>query len=160
MNDSLNISTDLKMNALYEPEAVAFSFETVGWQILFAVAGVLILVGLFFITRRYIRNAYRRKAVALVQVISDRYNSKQDVQCFTDLMVVLKQVAMTTYGRTHVADLSGIEWLRFLEEKGQETPFSKLESIWNQALYKNDAPSHEDALSVFGLAKKWIKTHA
>jgi len=159
MNDSLNISTDLKMKALYEPEAVAFSFETVGWQILLIVVGVLILVGLFFITRSYIRNAYRRKAVALVQVISVRYNSKQDVYCFTDLMVVLKQVAMTTYGRTQVADLSGMEWLQFLEEKGKETPFSKFGSIWNQALYKNEAPSNEDALSLFGLAKKWIKTH-
>jgi hypothetical protein len=74
-----------------------------------------------------------------------------------DLAELLKRVALVAYPRLQVASLSGIEWLRFLDETVGTTDFSvgpgqQLVRIYDRAI---SAPSPE----LLQLARHWIRQH-
>ena len=116
---------NIDLGPLYEPAPVGFHFETMGWPILFSTLGILIIVTLLKVGIKYYKNAYRRQAIQLINTIENRFQTKQEAACINDMMVVLKQVSLTTYIRSEVADLSGTDWLEFLESKSKGVPFLK-----------------------------------
>ncbi|WP_034062477.1 DUF4381 domain-containing protein [Lacinutrix jangbogonensis] len=161
-NEPANISNQtVELGALLEASPVAFTMDTLGWKILF---GILILVTMWFLYRYYTaykKKAYKREAVLKIKHLAELYKSN-DVSLISETMFQLKQTALQTYNRTEVASLKGIEWLRFLDKKGNTTSFSKNENIITSALYNNKL----DETSLFNRSDfvkssiKWIKTHA
>ena len=138
------------LGPLYEPEAVGFSFQSPGWYFL---AAILILLAAYFLVkwlRSYLKNTYRREALKNLSTISS----------LRDTLVLLKIVAIQTFGRERVAPLYGDEWLDFLEEKGRDTPFKKYSPSISEALYENGKLDEKQLEKIIGLSKTWIKTHA
>ena len=143
-------TTSPDLGPLYEPEAVSFSFQSPGWYFL---AGTLLLLAAYFLVkwiRSYLKNAYRREALKNLSTISS----------LSDTLVLLKIVAIQTFGRESVAPLYGDEWLDFLEEKGKETPFRLYSSSISVALYEHGKMEEKQLEKIIGLSKTWIKTHA
>ena len=61
----LNANQDLeRLHEIVPPEAVAWTPQTIGWQILAALALVLAIWVLARVTRRWLRNRFRRQALA------------------------------------------------------------------------------------------------
>ena len=156
----MNAQTDnIDLGPLYEPAPVGFHFETIGWPILFSILGVLVIVILLKVGLNYYQNAYRRQAIHLINTIENRFQSEQEVACINDMMVVLKQVSLTTYSRNEVADLAGTAWLEFLESKAKGASFLKYDKVLSQALYQDKIEQPEEVKQLFASSKKWINHH-
>ncbi len=145
------------LGPIHEPDAVQFSFDTPGWYIL---GGLLFLSTVLFFVRwlkHFQKNAYRRKALNDIKIIETQ---QQNESCINDVFVLLRIVAMTAFGRKSVARLYGNSWLQFLESKGKNTPFTQHKDYILDCVYKGAAVDKNKNITVIGLSKKWIKTHA
>ena len=154
------IEENIDLGPLYEPTPVAFHFETPGWYVVFGVALVLLLWLILKLILNYRRNAYRRRALKLLGTIEERFKTNQEAACVNDTMVLLKQVALTTYSRAEVAELNGEVWLEFLDSKSKNTSFTSMAEIVLSALYQNKLENPETANHVFANARNWITHHA
>jgi hypothetical protein len=142
----------LELGSLYEPPPVAFSFETIGWPILAGVLLIVLIIGVFILIRKYIKNRYRREALQALE-------NMNDAGAIAKIFVVLKQVAMKAFGRESVGNLYGKEWLQFLEKTGKGVKMLPYESQIMQAVYKDEALQPESGNEILLNAKKWVKTH-
>lgn len=141
-----------ELGPLIEPEAVKFTFDTPGWYVL---AGLILLFAIILSLKwfkNYKKNAYRRKAIKEIES-----NKQSEIN---EVLVLLKIVATTTFGRKEVAQLHGNEWLQFLESKAKNTPFTNYKDDILNSLYKGIDLENEKREIILELSKKWIKTHA
>ena len=151
----------IELGALLEASPVSFSFDTIGWKILFGIIVLLTIVLLYKYYKYYKKNVYRREAVRKINQIAEMHQSNH-VSLILEIMFQLKQTALQTYSRAEVASLKGVEWLRFLDEKGKTTNFLKDENSITQALYDNQLDEgHQFNGNTFVKSSiKWINTHA
>ena len=157
--DSTSIGS-FDLGPLYEPEAVGFSFQAPGWYIL---AAILILLAIYIFirwARKYVKNAYRREALKNLSAIEAGFVRQKETESLREALILLKLVAIQTFGREKVAPLYGNDWLVFLEETGKDTPFRKYSSSISAALYLTGDAGKDQAQSIMNLSKRWITTHA
>ena len=154
--ESNEVAIDLQ--PLYEPDPVPFSFETIGWKVLL----VLLLIGVLFVVikqyKLYKKNAYRREALQQLNNFSIQKN--ENFETINNINILLKKVAIIAFGREEVATLTGNNWLLFLESKSKNTPFINFESVFKNAIYKNENTEEVKLNDLVIITKKWIKTHA
>lgn len=144
-------TTSVPLDGLYEPPPVPFTFEAVGWSILAGVIGVILLVWCMISIYKYIKNRYRREAVAKVRQLESDPNG---------VLVILKQVAIYKYGREEVASLSGVKWLQFLDKTGSDVQFSKEATSICNMLYAQESVEIATARFISQNTIKWIQSHA
>jgi len=145
------------------PEAVgwwplAFSW----WILIFSVTSILIGVLWYYLDLKR-RNAYRVTATqSMHQIINNQFTTP--IEKVAALNSLLKQVAITAYGRNKTAELKQQEWVKFLADSCNyiEQPEGLLESI--EVGYKNAkrVPDEEKqaALRIMSdYTQKWIKGH-
>lgn len=159
VQDSTTIGS-LDLGPLYEPEAVGFSFQAPGWYIL---AAILVLLAIYiFISwaRKYVKNAYRREALKNLSAIEAGFGQQKETESLREVLLLLKLVALQTFGREKVAPLYGNDWLVFLEETGKDTPFRNYSSSISAALYLTGDAGKDQVQSIMNLSKRWIVTHA
>ena len=162
MNELENTASieSLNLGPLYEPDAVGFSFQSPGWYILAAIL-ILLAMYLFILWARYfVKNAYRREALKNLSAIEAGMGQQKDKDSLRDALVLLKLVAMQTFGREKVAPLYGNDWLGFLEEKGKDTPFLNYSSAISDSLYRSAELGKNELENLMDISKKWIITHA
>lgn len=160
MIDSISVQKELDLGVIYEPETLAMTYDTVGWYVVFLLIGIMILIGVYWAIKNYRKKAYRRQAIRMLTVIQEKFNSKEDFRCVNESMTLLKLVAMTTYGREPIANLSGLEWLQFLDLKNKKEAFVPLSTLIHSALYQNQVKDSNQAKQLFSLTHKWINNHA
>lgn len=150
----------IELEPLFEPNPVGFTFDTPAWQVL----GMCLLAGVIFIIfqqyRRYSKNKYRREAIkALGEVEATLGDSQLDLS-LNKVRIVLKQVAIFTFGRPKVAPLYGEDWIKFLESTGKNTSFSKYEGLLKSTVIETQETTNTRMKELITLSKKWIRTHA
>jgi hypothetical protein len=146
-----------ELEPLYEPEPVAFTFDTPAWYVVSVLVLIALVYGLFKWYKAYQSRAYRRSALKKLSEI--QVSDATDSAALDAIQITLKQVAMATYGRPKVAALFGLEWLNFLEKTGKNTLFSEFALL----LGSNSEPNTDQNSQIRALrdtAKKWIRTHA
>ncbi len=147
-----------KFNDIIVPEAVGWwppsiallTISLLGFSIIFGVIWTL--------WTRHHQNQYRREAGDFFeQALARATNPHQKI---AQANALVKQVAITYYGRQAVANLQGDDWVKFLKETAQyiEQP-EALKSILN-AYYQEEFDYDEMALNqVLNYLKSWIKGH-
>jgi hypothetical protein len=110
-----------------------------GLVFLLVILGWLLLCAAWWIYQQRNATAYRRAGIALAKGAAS----------VRELSVVLKRVAMVSYGREAVASLYGEEWVRYLENGCSGV---NLKSI-------GDASQQPVSNELRGDALKWIKEH-
>lgn len=143
---------DMALQGLYEPSPIAFTFETIGWSILAALLALIILTVVIFQIRKYIRNRYRREAIAEMEGLSQAPLSST--------LVIVKRVAIQVFGREQVGSLHGREWLEFLEGSAKHVQFVCYEQNINQVLYTDQPVAEPLQQEIMSNAKNWIRHHA
>ncbi|WP_127469824.1 DUF4381 domain-containing protein [Thiomicrorhabdus aquaedulcis] len=157
--ESLNVLSQLHDIVL--PQAVgwwplAFSW----WVLIFSVASMLIGL-IWFFTDRHKRNAYRREALGLLSNINNdsSLNAHQKISAINRL---LKQVALTAYGRHAVAVLTDQAWCDFLHQNAHyiKAPATLLACL-NLAYQPVVSPTESQAALIIwhDYAKQWILGH-
>lgn len=157
------IDQDPEMNLadlgpLQEPDPVAFHFDTIGWKILFACLVIFLGVLLFRQLRAYRQRAYRRDALRTLNGFQLGSQTAQAI--ILNASVLLKTVAIKSYGRTNVASLYGKEWLEFLDSKLSQKEFANKQALFQQAVYTQHSISDEELRDFLQSTKKWIHGHS
>ncbi|MBU0479724.1 MAG: DUF4381 domain-containing protein [Proteobacteria bacterium] len=128
-----------------------------GWWLLAVVAGPLF----YFLARRvvaWLRNRrYRREAISGLRKSFAAYGKHGDGYRFLcEVSVLLRRLAIHRYGRTVVADLTGTDWLEFLDRTGKTGEFTGgAGSALGEAIYSGKAEG--DPEKIVALAEQWIR---
>lgn len=158
MNDPLSQLHDILL-----PDPISWWPLSYSWWVLIFSISALLFAALWFLFDRHKRNAYRREALANLIIIEGNANLNPQ-QKILQINALLKQVAITLYGRQTVTALNEKSWLKFLKSTAQfiEQP-SELNQIITQAYQPAERLNSADltqALNTWqGYAQQWIKGH-
>ncbi|MDA3806785.1 MAG: DUF4381 domain-containing protein [Thiomicrorhabdus sp.] len=141
---------------------LAFSW----WVLILSLTSMLIGVVWYFREQRK-RNAYRREAQEALRLIMHPKESNIPInEQVLAINSLLKQVALTTYGRLKVAKLSDQAWLDFLKQNAsfidQPIVLKELFKLAYQAptTDKIQLKNNQELLTTWQIyAEKWIKGH-
>ena len=138
-----------KLHDFYQPPPPAWTPQTIGWYILFALAIITILWLMIRAVRRWAANRYRRESLReLVTLPMDQ------------LSTLLKRTALVAWPRKQIASLNGPAWLQFLDASAgidsfQRSPGDSIEDLALQPTVLSDADEQE----LRQLAAEWIRRH-
>ena len=133
---------------LIEPEKLEMTFSTTGWYAVYVIALVLLLFIIYKSILHWNNNKYRRSAIKQIK-------SKKDTISIAELSEVVKIVAIQSYGRNEVANLSLGSWVEFLNSTSKVI-FNK-ESF--EFIYSNKEIDKKDLDSFVDNAISWISKH-
>lgn len=156
------------LDRLYDivsPDAVPLWPPAPGWYV---VAGVIVAVvawGCWSAWRLWRAAAYRRAALGeLAAIEQTAVDAEHLAQGIASLDALLKRTALAAFPRSTVASLSGVTWLRFLDETGDTTKFTKGSGqLLAELPYDPKAAANADLPKIrelFELASRWIRTHS
>ncbi|MFD1293743.1 DUF4381 domain-containing protein [Lutibacter holmesii] len=151
-----DVSSSEPVGTILEPDPLPFTFETIGWKVLAVLLLIVLVFTLYKQFKLYKKNTYRRVAIKKIEAIESSTAQNE----INNLNIVLKQVAITTFGRENVANLFGNEWLVFLDSKSKKGEFLKYEVDFFDAIYKNKKVNKSTLKEICKTSKNWIKTHA
>lgn len=143
---------------ILEPDPIAFTFETIGWKVLAVSLFIGAIVVLYRQLKLYRKNTYRREAIKKMQVIETENASSQSK--LNHLNIILKQVAISAFGREQVAALYGDAWFSFLDSKHKNSDFAKYANTFKNAQYSDEEVDNDTLDLISGITKKWINQHA
>jgi hypothetical protein len=152
------------MHDIVVPAPVSWLPHTWGWAAVVAVLTLLLSVWAALAMRRYRRNAYRRQALQELEAagLAARDEARRD-DALLVLASLLKRTALAAWPRDRVASLSGLAFLKFLNDSGRGSPTIRLTDLLNDAEYRHQpsrlAASPEDCHEVFEEAGRWIERH-
>ena len=131
-----------------------------GWWLLALIAIASLLALATVIAKRWRRRRYRRGAIGMLDVMLAEFSISLDATAYlTGVSSLLKRVALVTFGRSHVAKLSGETWAAFLDETGRCRDFTMGEGqVLIDGPYQRQ-PSLERPEVLHSIATQWVKSH-
>jgi hypothetical protein len=149
------------------PEPITWWPLAFSWWILILSATSILIGMIWYFREQRKRNAYRREALESLSRImqsKDAYVSL-NVQILA-INGLLKQVALTTYGRVNVAPLNDQAWLDFLQKNASFIPQPEALTALFKVAYQapimdvTQLKSQQALLTAWQTyAAKWIKGH-
>jgi hypothetical protein len=130
------------------------------------VVGALVVAALVWLGwrryRHYLQNAYRRRALALVDriLVDSRSSDRSPADFVDDVSAILKRVALVSFGRKRVADLSGDGWVKFLNETGGRFESSVADTLAREyGRPETSGVSRDDLDQLASASRQWIGHH-
>lgn len=146
-----------QLHGLHLPDPVGWWPLAFTWWVLFLSLGAMLLAVIWFWIDRRKRHAYRREALQKLRAIRTDLPPSSQIQ---QLNALLKQVALTAYGRQQVAALIDQAWLDFLRQSAQHIPQPPNLGNTLQAAYSAQAELEPNALSELRhYTHHWITGH-
>jgi len=144
-----------QLNDISLPEPIGiWPLAFAWWILLLSFTSILIGITWYFIDYRR-RNTYRKQASAHLATIMQQDISANDK--ILEINRLLKQVALTAYGRQRVAALQSQEWIAFLQ---QNANYIKQPAQLQQILHNSYGKTDSNQLQIWhDYAQKWIKGH-
>jgi hypothetical protein len=137
------------LHDFYQPPPPAWTPQTIGWYVVFAVIALLAMWIIIHSLRRWLANGYRREALRELALLQPEQFS-----------TLLKRTALSAWPRDKVASLSGEAWLNFLNESAEnnsfhQTPGNRIEEI----ALRSQTLSGEDERTLRKITAEWIRRH-
>lgn len=158
MNDPLSQLHDIQL-----PDPIIWWPLSFSWWVLIISVAALLFTATWILYDRHKRNAYRREALANLTTIENNQalDSQQKV---LQINALLKQVAITLYGRQTVTKLNEQAWLEFLKSTAQFIPQPpEISQLLTQAYQPANRLNSADLIRALnawqGYAQQWIKGH-
>ncbi|NLR93023.1 DUF4381 domain-containing protein [Flammeovirga agarivorans] len=154
--DSLRLANEVL--DFIPPEKVDMTPSAPGWYIVGGIFLLIMLVGVVKMYFNYLGNAYKRTAIQQINTINPQSQSLNEG--VYQINTILKRVALTTYERENVAQLSGQDWINFLNDHSN-IKFNQNDQdlLLNAAYMKDDSIREGQLTSLANTAIKWIKNH-
>jgi Domain of unknown function (DUF4381) len=138
-----------QLHDFYQPSPPAWTPQTAGWYILFAILGLLMLWLAVHLVRRWFANRYRREALRALPLLEP-----------SEFSALLKRTALAVWPREKVASLSGATWLKFLNgstghEFFRHAPADQIEEL----ALRPQTLSQEDEQALRATVASWIRRH-
>ena len=150
------IFQDQDINSIIEPEKVSFWPLQPGWYFLIGLVLILLAYIGWKQYRIWLQNAYKREAIKSINALSN------EADFFYHLNSLIKSVAIQSYGRKNVADLSGKEWTAFLSkpENGIAFDSTVLHCLEDRQYHKSAEPIEDSIVRhLKSDSIHWIKKH-
>ncbi len=147
------------------PDPVSYVPQTIGWYILFAFVLILIVWLGYRGYRRWMANRYRTFALKRLNNIEQELRQPNTrINALTAIPVLIKETALKCYRRTEIAQMSGREWLVFLDKSYGGKEFKEgAGRLLPDLSYQSSANLEEVEDSKVGellsLIKIWIRKH-
>lgn len=146
-----------QLRDIHLPEPISWWPPAPGWWILALVISATVCMSTYLARKYWLKNRYRRAALRELKNfdITGRDNKQALLE---ELSILLRRVAVQTYGRKQVAHLSGDKWIAFLDKTGNTDQFTMGEAkILGSGLYQSSIEADMD--KVRGIIQRWIKEH-
>lgn len=145
------------LHPLREPPPVGWWPPAPGWWLLLGLLTVAIVIVAWILLRRRRARAYRREALAQLDVLREQYRQNRDTNAYLAAAnALLKSAALIAYPRRAVAASSGASWLAFLNQ-GLPPSDQFPEEFVSGVYRKNDTAI--DVEQLHSTAANWIKRH-
>ncbi len=147
------------------PDPVSYMPQTLGWYILFAFVLILAVWLGYRGYRRWMANRYRTFALRRLDNLEQELRQPDSrINALTAIPVLIKQTALKCYRRAEIAQMSGKEWLAFLDKsyggKGfTDGPGVLLPGISYGSQKALDYIEDEEITRTVSLVRKWIEKH-
>jgi len=135
---------------ILEPDPIGFSLDAPGWSYLgLVLAGAMLTLAVRWIFR-YQKYAYRRAAIAQVNITSE----------VRGINVILKSLALKSFDRAEVAPLFGQSWIEFLLDKLDKHTFKTEDLTHVLAIsWQNEKPAAEKLEQFKQFSIYWISNY-
>lgn len=148
-----------QLRDIHLPDPVGIWPLAPGWWILIALALLIITIVSVIVYRRYQSNAYRRDAAVVLAEINQLRLNGQHSLYLQQLNQLLKQTALAISDRKEISSLSGMDWLRFLDNSANCSEFTNgVGRILEDGQYRPTVQA-EDLSTLQQLAERWIREH-
>ena len=140
------------------PAPVPWLPPAVGWRLVCAAVAAALLVGSWRAFLRWRANAYRREALRELRRL-EASSGGAPAKTAADLSALMKRAALSAYQRDAVAELTGPQWLAFLDRTAGTTDFTggPARVMWSLAC--GDARGPANLESLFAAARQWLHKH-
>ena len=112
----------LPLRDIHLPVPVGFWPLAEGWWVVIGILGLLLLTGAYVLYRHSQPTALKQALVALDEILDNRSLAVESQN--QSISLLLKQLAVTLYGREQVAPLMGPAWVTWVEGKIGTHPLS------------------------------------
>ena len=152
----MNLDALQQLEDIIIPSAVGWwPLASSVWISLILLLGLLVALVWYF-RLRHKQRLYRR----LAKQVLNQTDQTNDPQFLIEINQLLKQVAITTYGRQACAHLDNQAWLDFLHAKAQFIKMPDAFKYISQRYQTNLAPlSEQDKHQIQRYAQQWIAGH-
>lgn len=144
------------------PAAISWWPNTIGWQLVAFLLAAFSIRHVYLKTKIWWSNRYRREVVAKLNEFK-KYSNSELVSVVEQLPFYLKTTALQAYPRDQVAQLSGHDWVDFLNDKYGSILFT--EHLSEQLITVSYRPksqwqlSDQECLNLIDTAIHWVKHH-
>lgn len=155
---------DLSLRDIHLPAEIGWWPLAWGWWLVIGLLVIgLVLLGWWLLTRR----SHRPKRInlsaqtsALQELDRIEQNYRNDpLGLVRELSVLLRRIAISLYGRRSVAGLTGISWLKFLDQQGGSPVFSqRFQQALTELPYR--AQGSADVSALVQEVRQWLRTQA
>lgn len=140
---------------IHLPDAISWWPPAIGWWILL----FLIILAIVFIPKIYRHLTFipfNKVAISRFENIIISYNNDKNAKNLViDTSKLLRQIAMTYYGREEVAHITGTKWIDVLNEMTEEIHFSdEIKQCLVSAPYQKDISI--DSMQLINATKEWL----
>jgi Ca-activated chloride channel family protein len=139
------------------PAPISLWPQTWPLRIVVAVVVAGALLGIVRLIRSWHRNRYRRAALAELAGIEGGLGAAAPADTSVALAALVRRTALAAFPRDQVASLAGPAWLSFLDRTANTKDFS--EGAGRSLEIRAYRPAPEDAGSLIGAVRHWIKAH-
>ena len=129
-----------------------------GWWITSVlIVALLAMAILKFLRFRALKRQQQYTLQALTSLEEELLKAKS-TKALAEMNILLRRLALTYFPRKKIASLTGAEWLKFLDESGHTTNFSKgAGQILADVPYLKHIPDSADLNGLSEAVKKWVK---
>lgn len=154
-----NTSLD-QLHDIVAPAAAPLWPLAPGWQILLALAALLLVIAGLRAFSHYQRNRYRQEALAELEQTLKTGKPANDPARLAAIAALLKRTALTAFPRQQVAAATGHHWFTLLDQTGGTRFGDGLGRALEQANYSGSNQWTEAQLQQLAeAARHWIKHH-
>ena len=142
------------------PEPVDMHPQTPAWTVLFVLLGLALCTGLALAVRAYLRNAYRRAALAELDTLRSRLGPNTRTEVLLATAGLLKRCALAVAPREGVAALSGEAWLDFLDSRAPRALSDEARRALSELVIRDPEalPTELDTALLDGV-ERWVRRH-
>ena len=147
------------------PEPISYVPHTIGWKILLVAMVIAAIVFGYDRYRHWQTNRYRTFALQRLAEIEQAVQVPETRRrSLTDLPVLVKQTALQAFPRDEIAQLSGNQWLGFLDRSCETQEFTQgIGQLLPQLAYQSTSTlanlPEQRISSLIELIRQWITNH-
>lgn len=146
-----------QLRDIHEPAAIGWWPLAPGWWILAGVIATLLIGGVWLLLRwreKKRRNLYRTEGRRLLQAVT--LDTPRAVE---EINILLKRVAVVTFGRDTCAPLTGEAWIDFLESSVNFAMSRPARQVLLESLYSDQSPEPANFEQLKLFAIDWVHHH-